>query len=76
MAIVPSSILKQGVLDALPQILEASPARLDLVDLVDEDDALLGNIEIAVGCLDQPGKQDSQRHRRRTQLRSGWWHHR
>ncbi len=40
--------LEQGVLDALPQILVASPTRLDFVDLVDENDALLGSINITV----------------------------
>ena len=49
--------LQEGVLDAKPHVLEARPARLDLVDLVDVDDALLGGTEVAIGCLDQPGQQ-------------------
>ena len=49
--------LQEGVLDTLPQILEARATSLDLVDLVDADGALLGDINIAVGCQDQPGEQ-------------------
>ena len=49
--------LQEGVLDALPHVLEARPASLDLVNLVDVDDALLGGTEVAFGCLDQPGQQ-------------------
>ena len=49
--------LQEGVLDAQPHVLEPRTARLDLVDLVDEDDALLGGTEVAIGCLDQPGEQ-------------------
>ena len=30
---------------------------MDLVDLVDVDDALLGRTKVAIGCLDQPGQQ-------------------
>jgi len=41
--------LQEGVLDALMQILVARPARLDLVYFIDENDALLGKINIAVG---------------------------
>ena len=40
--------LQEGVLDAESHVLEARSARLDLVDLVDEDDALLGNTEVTV----------------------------
>ncbi len=40
---------QEGVLDALPQIFVARATPLDLVDLVNENDALLGNISIAVG---------------------------
>ena len=45
------------MLDTLSQILVARTTPLDLVYLVDENDALLGIIEIAVGCQDQPGKK-------------------
>ena len=58
-AIVPSRIFKRACWTPSRMILVASPARLDLVDLVDVDDALLGDTEVAVGCLDQPGEQDS-----------------
>ncbi len=45
--------LEQGMLDALPHVLEARSYRPNLVDLVDVDDAALGCIQVAVRCLDQ-----------------------
>ena len=44
---------QEGVLDALPQILEARPARPDFVDFVDVDDATLSNLDVTFGSLDQ-----------------------
>ena len=41
------------MLDPLSQILEARPARPDLVDFVDVDDATLSNLHVAFGNLDQ-----------------------
>ncbi len=52
----PFEKFEQGVLDALSQVLEARPTPLDLVYLVDENDALLGNTEVAAGSMDQTGK--------------------
>jgi hypothetical protein len=45
------------MLDALPHIFKACSAGPDLVDLVDVNDATLGCIQIAVGCLNQSGEQ-------------------
>ena len=45
------------MLDALPQIFEASAAPLDFVDLVNEDDAPLSSVHVTFGSQDQPGQQ-------------------
>ena len=45
--------LQESVLDAQPQIFEARATPLDLVDLVDVDDATLSSVHVAFGSQDQ-----------------------
>jgi hypothetical protein len=45
------------VLDAHPHVLPAHPACPHLVDLVDGDDAPLGEPDISIGVLEQPVEQ-------------------
>jgi hypothetical protein len=45
--------LEQGTLDAKPHVLEARTNRTDIVDLIDEQDAASGDIQVAIGRLDQ-----------------------
>ena len=49
--------LQESVLDALPQIFEARATPLNLVDLIDVDDATLSNLDVTFGCLDQLRQQ-------------------
>ena len=45
--------LQEALLDAQPQILEARATPLDLVDLIDVDDATLSNLDVTFGSQDQ-----------------------
>ena len=53
MAIVPSSIFRRACWTPCRRSLKPEPVRLDLVDLVDVDDATLSNLHVAFGSLDQ-----------------------